>query len=417
MWIILGILLSLPAFGIEAFEEIKNVKILKVLPRNIIMLNRGIEDGVSKDDHVKIINDAGDFSSRAICLKAGFETSYWQLYRIPDSGAFSYNFTYTLVGIDKKEIPSRMARVRDELRDFKEDSKTKDPGPDPFLVKPDLPQRLTERDLIESTGPEKRKLYIEQAINRDQIKRDLRDYRLSFYASPFTKQSINEGESLRYGVRGGNIASKYRLITQFEQQQSKLKDPVSKESVSTRSSTGQAQFVIHRITPGMSSLSLINYNSTRFSRLATPKSHWQVGVIGVTWHIFESKTWEYLDLSYIPLYDNRKTEVLAQNGSVETIDKSGLRHGFRLGFKSRINERVAFENTLWVKPFQELSSWELQGDDLNLSNDLKLIFSLTDNLFFDYNLVYQKDKLWAKLSDLPENNTINSINLRYDFDL
>ena len=30
---------------------------------------------------------------------------------------------------------------------------------------------------------------------------------------------------------------------------------------------------------------------------------------------------------------------------------------------------------------------------------------------------YQKDKLWNTLSGLPDSNTINSINIRYDFSL
>lgn len=417
MWLILGILLSSSVFALETFEEIKNVKILKVLPRNVVLLNRGLEDGINKNEHVKIVNVTEGFSSRAICLKAGYETSYWQLYRIPNSEAFSQNYSYTLVGIEENEIPAKVARVRDEIYEFEEEKKRADPGPNPFLVKRDLPEKLSERDLIDTVGPEKRKLFIEQAINRDQLERDLRDYRVSFYASPFSKQSINEGENLRYGVRGGNIASKYRLLTHFEQQQSKLKDPLTEETVSTRSTTGQAQFIIHRITPGFSSLSLINYNSARFSRLATPKSHWQVGFIGATWHLFESDTWEHFDLSYLPLYDVRKTEVLRGDGSVDIVEKTGLRHGMRLAARAKINERVSFENTLWVKPFQELSSWELHTNDLNLSNDLKLIFSITDHLFFDYNLVYVKDRIWAKLSDLPESNTINSVNVRYDFEL
>jgi hypothetical protein len=85
--------------------------------------------------------------------------------------------------------------------------------------------------------------------------------------------------------------------------------------------------------------------------------------------------------------------------------------------KTRINERVAFENLLWVRPFQDITTWEIEEDNLNLVNDLKLVFSLTENLFFDYNLVFQRDKLWRTVSSLPETNTINSLNLRYDFDL
>ena len=204
---------------------------------------------------------------------------------------------------------------------------------------------------------------------------------------------------------------------QFEAQETQLKDPLTKEQVSTKTHQGQAQFVIHRLSESISSLSLINYNSQYFSELGTPKSHWQIGVLGFTWHLFENKTWEYFDLSYIPLYDIRTTESFLASGNKTSEKKNGLRHGLRLGMKNRINERVAFENLLWVRPFQELASWELDSGNLNLVNDLKLIFNLSGNLFFDYNLIYQYDKLWKTQSGLPSSNTINSVNLRYDFDL
>ncbi len=419
MWIILGVLFSLSAFALEPFESLKNVKILRVLPNNIVMFNRGLEDGIMRNDHAKISSEVVGYGSRAICIKVSRALSYWKLYRIPNSEAFSLDYTYTISGLADRQIPSRVAKLRDEVQEIPDYEKKvkKDSGPDPFALKTDLPSKLTERDLIEASGPEKRKLFIEKAINKDQLQRDLQDYRISLYASPFTRQSINEGESLRYGFRGGNIASRYRLLTQFEQQKTKLQDPLTKEEVETKSTNAQLQFVIHRLSNSISSLSLVQFNSQSFSVLGTPDSHWQVGPIGFTWHLYESKSWEYMDLSYIPLYDLRKTDTIDDNGNKGNTEKSGLRHGIRFAMKTRINERVAFENLLWVRPFQELSSWDFQADNLNLVNDLKLIFSLTDNLFFDYNFVYQKDKLWKTLSNLPETNTINSLNVRYDFEL
>lgn len=419
MWIILGALLSFSVLALEPFERITNVKILRVLPDNTLMLNRGLEDGILRNDHIKLSSSTEGFRARAICLRAAPTVSYWRLYRVPHADAFSLDNEYIIIGLADREIPDKMGKLRDSRQEIEglEDKVVKDPGPNPFTVNRDLPERLTERDLIKATGPDKRKLFIEKTLNQDLLERDLRDYQFSVYASPFTKQSINEGESLVYGFRGGNIGSKYRLLTQFEQQQTKLKDPLTNETVSTRSTAGNAQFIIGHISPSISSLSLINYNSQRFSALATPKSHWQVGVIGFTWHIYESKTWEFMDLSYVPLFDVRQTEVITSTGKTDIVEKNGLRHGFRLGFRTRINERVALENLLWVRPFQDLSTWEIAGDDLNLVNDLKFVFSLTDRLFFDYNFIYQKDKLWATLSNLPENNVINSVNLRYDFNL
>jgi hypothetical protein len=419
MWIILGFLLSVSAMALEPFEAIKGVKILRVLEKNIILVNRGMEDGIQVNDHAKFSLETDGYSARAICVRSKSDMSYWKLYRIPYAETISLDLTYTLVGMADREIPFPQAAYRDRSMDFQDpaDKKKEAPASDPFAIKSDMPTQLTERDLIESVGPEKRKLFIEKALNRDQIQRDLKDYRVSVFASPFTRQSINEGETYRYGIRGGNIASKYRLLTQFEQQQSKMTNPLTKEEVSTRSTNGQAQFVIHRLNPDMSSLSILNYNSTRFSELGTPKSHWQFGPIGFTWHLFENRTWEYFDISYVPLYDIRTTDAIDVNNQFYEEKVNGLRHGFRLAMKTKLNERVAFENLLWVRPYQDLASWEIKGDDLNLSNDLKLIFSLADNLFFDYNFVYQKDKLWKTLSKLPESNTINSLNFRYDFDL
>jgi hypothetical protein len=419
MLVILGLLLSSISFALDSIDRINEVKILRILPDNIVLLNRGLEDGIARNDHAKLINDIAGYSSRALCLRVAQDLSYWKLYRIPNAEAFSMEYLYSLIGMDDKEIPYSTEKLRDEVQkivDPENKKERKDLGPDPFSIKSDLPQRLTERDLLESTGPEKRKLFSERALNRDQLSKDLSDYRFSLYASPFTRQSINQGESLRYGFRGGNIASKYRLLSQFEEQQTKLKNPMTKEEVSTRSTNGQVQFVIHRLGESISSLSLINYNSQRFSDLGTPKAHWHVGVVGFTWHMYESKTWEYLDISYIPLYDMRTTEVRRNNVTSE-IKQNGLRHGFRFGMKTRINDKVAFENLLWVRPYQNLSSWRVESDNLNLVNDLKLIFTLTEHLFFDYNFVYQKDKLWGTLSNLSDSNTINSLNVRYDFNI
>jgi hypothetical protein len=416
MWIILAFL-SFSAMALEAFERLPNVKILKSLPDNIVLLNRGLEDGLARNDHIKLVSETEGYGARGICLKATTDTSYWRLYRIPNSEAFSKDFTYTIVGLADQEIPFPTSTLRDSEYKIADDKPKKEEGPDPFLVQRDLPEKLTERDLIKAVGPDQKKLFIEQVLNKDQLERDFKNYRISVYASPFTRQSINDGQSLRYGFRGGNVASKYRLLTQFEQQQTKLRDPLTDESVSTRSTNGQAQFVIHQLSENKSTLSLINYQSTKFSRLGTPKAHWQTGPLGFTWHMHESTSWEYLDLSYVPLYDVRETDIINKNGATSTVKENGLRHGFRFAMKTRINERVAFENLLWVRPYQNLSTWRIEGDNLNLVNDLKLIFNLAGNLFFDYNFVYQKDKLWKTLNGLPDSNAINSLNLRYDFDL
>lgn len=414
MWIILGFFLSFSSWALQPSESISNVKLLRALPKNIVMINRGLEDGIMKNDHAKLSNENFGFSSRAICLKVSADVSYWRLYRIPNSEAISLDYTYTLVGIGDKEIPYPASKWMDQEFELpKKKEAKKNLPPDPFLIKRDLPERLTKKDLISDRAEN---LSVFRGIDKEVMRSELSSHRVSLFASPFMKQSINEGESLRFGLSSQNDGRRYRLFTQFEQQQTKLTDPVTKESVSTRSTLGSAQFIVKNITSSVSSLSLVNYNSQRFSEFATPKSHWQVGLLGFTWHLHESKSWEYIDLSYIPLYDSRNTEMM-KNGNLTEEQSTGLRHGFRFGFKKGINERVALENILWVRPYQSLETFEIDGDDLNLANDLKLIINLSKNFYFDYNFVYQKDKLWKTLSNLPEDNVINSLNLRYDYNL
>ena len=167
MWIILGFFLSMSVFALEPFEVLKNVKILRVLPNNIVMLNHGIEDGLIKNDHIKISNEVDGFGSRAICIKISATTSYWRLYRVPNGNAFSLDYTYTIQGIANREIPFPEANILDTEHKISEvEIKKEEQGPNPLNVKRDLPERLTERDLINATGPDKRKLVVEEAINQ-----------------------------------------------------------------------------------------------------------------------------------------------------------------------------------------------------------------------------------------------------------
>jgi hypothetical protein len=417
IWIWSLLLVVLSAVALEPFERLPNVKILRVLEQNVILVNRGLEDGIMKDDHAKFSSDGDGYVTRAICLRAAPETSYWRLYRLPYAEAISMDLTYTIAGMGDKEIPLAQAKWRNRETEIYEPPKPAPDGPNPFAVKRDLPEQLTERDLLERVGPERRKLLVEQALNQDQLERDLSDYRISLYASPFMRQSINSSQNYRYGFRGGNFGSKYRLLTQYEHQQSRMTDPSTKETVSTQASNGQVQFVVHHLSDSVSSLSLVNYNSTYFSRFGTPRSHWQIGPIGFTWHLFENKNWEFVDLSYVPLLDLRTTDVIESNGFRRVDKTTGLRHGFRFSLRRRINEHVALENLLWVRPFQALTNWAIESNNLNLSNDFKLVFTLGENFYLDYNFIYQNDRLWRQLSQLPATNSINSLNFRYDFSL
>lgn len=110
----MGVLLTFSAFALAPFEVIKNVKILRVYPQNVIMLSRGLEDGISRNDHIKISNETNGFAGRAICLKAKSETSYWKIYRVPNTKFFSKDYTYHIAGLADREIPHPVIEYRDQ---------------------------------------------------------------------------------------------------------------------------------------------------------------------------------------------------------------------------------------------------------------------------------------------------------------
>ncbi len=407
------VFISTSVMALDFSEVLPNVRILQALPKNVVMINRGIEDGIFKGDHARLVNLEG-YAARAICLKTASEASYWQLYRIVSTESISKDYVYKIIGMNDSELP-------DSKTAYKEASFTapvKAEKEKPIVLNNDLPERITERDLIDPVGYEKRKSYFNTVVDQKTFEREMTDFKFSLFASPVVKQTINNAESLRFGARLENLGDRYRFKVQGEQSQNRLQDPETKENISTRSTAANAQFSIYHLTSTVSSLSLINFNSARYSVLATPKSHWQFGPIGYTWHLYENKQGEAFDLSYVPLLDLRTTEVRGADGvSINTVSKTGLRHGVRFGMKKKINERIMLENLFWFRPFQDMSSWALDMKNNNMVNDLKLAVSVTNNLYLDYNLIYQNDSLLKELSNLSQTNVINSLTVRYDVNL
>lgn len=113
MWIILGALLTFSAYGLDSFEKLKNTKILKVLPSNVVVLSKGAEDGIQRHDHAKLTTEALGYVARAICLKTGGDSSYWKLYRIPHAEAISKDYSYVMEGMSDREIPKELQSINE----------------------------------------------------------------------------------------------------------------------------------------------------------------------------------------------------------------------------------------------------------------------------------------------------------------
>lgn len=152
MWMILLFLISFPLYALEPWERLPNIQIHRVLDKNIILINRGLEDGIKVNDHAKL-SFSGGFASRAICLKASLERSYWKLYRIPEVSRISKDITYTLEGLADREIDPDMINLRSTIaKIIDEDAKkpVSEEQTKTFDLKEDLPQELNVIDVSEA---------------------------------------------------------------------------------------------------------------------------------------------------------------------------------------------------------------------------------------------------------------------------
>lgn len=99
--------LSLNLFSLEVKENLLAV-VLKSYPENIIALSRGVEDGVSFQDHIKLSKDSA-FVARAVCLKTLPKVSFWKVYRTT-KGAIQVTGQYKIISIPLSEIRPAVLR-------------------------------------------------------------------------------------------------------------------------------------------------------------------------------------------------------------------------------------------------------------------------------------------------------------------
>lgn len=99
-------------------EEL-NTQILKIYPQDIVALNRGAEDGVVEQDHIKLMN-GGTFIGRGLCFKTTKKNSYWKFYRVQNAKKLNLQDSYKLISINLSDVrPVILKEVALQKMDFK----------------------------------------------------------------------------------------------------------------------------------------------------------------------------------------------------------------------------------------------------------------------------------------------------------
>lgn len=154
-------------------NESMSSQILKVYPKNVFVINRGLEDGVKVDEHIKLTSTDG-FIARGLCIKTSLRYSLIKIYRVVRPELVSMDTHYTLHSIKQSEIAPHIKKLKafdftDDYKDFSEaDLDLGKNLQQKRIANYDLPEIVDPRILKEVTDLEAAKKQNEEPIQQEE---------------------------------------------------------------------------------------------------------------------------------------------------------------------------------------------------------------------------------------------------------
>jgi hypothetical protein len=410
-----------PIWALDVNEELPNVRVLAVHPGNIVVLNRGVEDGVVVGSHARLRGTAGH-AARALCVKTGLMTSHWRLYRVVDGSAVTKDVPYALIGMDASEVPRSVDTVRykdltDKMPAF--DEKILDGAPAP--LDSDMTESLEKDAKFRESEKGMRKV-LRANLDRERFKSDLSQARASLYASPWSMQKgPTNVDSVRVGARLDNQGVKYRYEagvdhTAFRVSNEK-NDVPRDDDVTTRRTEAFGTLTLRNLTPAWDAYSDLSWRQARYGSEAAPNGQFLIAPVGFTWRAAEGKIRRRFELSYAPTYDTRSHDGQRADGTRFSASDDGLRHAFRWLSVWQVNEGFSLTNDLRWRPKQDMSDWAIDTGDHLMQEKFTASWRLAGPLHADYEFQWMDDAQMRRLSSLPRVITVNSLNVRWDFEI
>lgn len=416
---VLGLLLILSpsARALDLNEELSNVRILDVHPDNIVVLNRGGEDGVWVGNHARLKGAEG-YAARAICVKSGLLTSHWRLYRIVDNQRVSRDLTYTLVGMEDSESTKEMSRVRssdlaERLPEF--DESRLEPKAE---VKSDLPETLVRDKRYLDSLKTKQTLFLERTFDKERMKRDFRVIKGSLYASPFSVQKgPNNVQNYLYGATVANQGKRYLGQLGFDKVSLRASEEKSGQDIVNDATTVNGRFVIKDISPAWDAFSDVTWRQARYGSDYAPRSHYLIAPLGFAWRREAGPQLKRFEIGYAPTYDARTHESREQNRSYDNSDSQGLRHALHMRLSYDVTPDFTIRNEFFYRPRQDLSALTFDLADNLAQNTFEASWRIWNRWFAAYEFRWLDDAQLRRLNRMTRVVTINSFNVRYDFEL
>lgn len=407
-------------FALESTDVMK-VSILKMYDKNVLVLNRGVEDGIFRKDHIKMTSQDG-FIARGICIKTTMLTSHWKIYRVVRPQLVSKDSIYKMRSINQSAIPkdlSKYAKVDFSLyfNDYGDKDVLKELNlQQERIAKYDLPEKINETGAFNDEKKSDLQNFVDKNLDRDRAERDLSNIYVELFSSPITWQSRNRQRESNYGARIRNVGLKYRYELNAIEKRLSLTDPVSETTYRSKSTKYDFHFQINRATENMSLVSYLNYDREKIGLTYFPQRRAQYGLLGFRYHFWEKDPKkEFVDFTYIPLFENMSYSDPTDGG----IDhRAGLTHRFALRIFSRFSEKLYNETEILYAPF--IASADGFGiDDENVYTEVntRFAFDLGNEFYFDYIAQYTKDDFRGRFYNIDPENLLQSVRLRYAFDI
>lgn len=415
------LIFTFKTFALESSDRFET-KILKLYDQNILVLNRGLEDGIFKRDHIRLTSSDG-FIARGICVKTTMLTSHWKVYRVVRPQLISKDSIYKLRSINQSEIPQDLENFTkvdlskyytrfgdlDVTRGLKYQKER--------VAQFDLPEEASKSNLSRKDKKSKFDQFISKAFKDEELKNDISNVYLNIFASPISLQSRYNQKEIHYGARIYNIGEKYQFELHSVETQRDIKNPVTEKGYSSKSTHHDGHFQFNKLTDSFSIVSNFSYDREKIGNIYYPHAHYQVGLFGFKFHIWEKDPKDnFLELSYTPTFDQIEYDNPTGIGA-ETLDREGIRHFFRVKWHVDLTPTVNNKTEIHYAPFFDLDENESDSTDDNLIFQTTFSYLVSKDWYLDYMYKFSRDKLRGAVYNINPENIFQTLRLRYEFEL
>lgn len=419
--VLILIVFSVKTFALES-SDIVDTQILKIYNKNVLVLNRGLEDAILKKDHIKITSDDG-FIARGICIKTSMLTSHWKIYRVVRPELVSKDTLYKMRSINQSEIPKSLGKFsKVDFSKYFSDFGDKDVNKQLKLqqeriAKYDLPESTKSTDVFKESQVSKFDKFVETNFNDETLKNDLSSFYLDLFASPISWQTRYNQKENHFGAKLYNKGEKYQFEINLVEAQRKILDPVTKEGFNSKSTHQDIHFQFNRLSENFSVISFVSYDKEKIGNNYYPYDYYQVGVLGFKYHIWEDDPKSnFFEISYTPAFDTIKlTDPTSAN--FDLIEREGIRHIIRARYYSDFSKTLHNKTEIVYAPFVQLSSQNFDYQDTRTTFETTFSYDLGKSFFWDYKLGYERDDLRAEVYNIGADNTTQTFRFRYEFDI